>query len=110
MSERQTRDFIAINTVYWARMSTAPTSARRASLAALEAEVKSGKDSAGTALSADSLKKKATYARQRKNELEELASLKMVEPNLVFDDELTLRMGSRTIVLHDWGRANSRTT
>jgi glyoxylase-like metal-dependent hydrolase (beta-lactamase superfamily II) len=107
VSERQTRDFIALNTVFWARMSTAPTSARRASLAALEAEVKSGKDSAGTALSAEDRNRKATYVRQRKNELEELASLKMVEPNLVFDNELILRMGNRTIVLHDWGRANS---
>ena len=49
----------------------------------------------------------ATFVRQRKNELEELASLKVVPPNLVFDGELTLRLGARRIVLHDWGKANS---
>ncbi len=107
VSERQTRDFIDLNSVWWAKMSTAPTSARRASLAALEAGLASGKDSAGTALTAEQKAATATFVRQRKNELEELASLKVVPPNLVFDGELTLRLGARRIVLHDWGKANS---
>ncbi len=107
VSERQTRDYIALNSVYWAKMSTAPGSARRAALAALEAEARTGKDSSGAALTAEDRRRKETYARQRKGELDELASLKVVTPNLVFDNELTLRLGNRTLVLHDWGRANS---
>lgn len=107
VSERHTRGFIALNSVWWAKMSAAPGSARRASLAKLEAELASGRDSAGTALTSDQKSKTATAIRQRKSELEELASLKVVPPNLVFDNELTLQMGKRRIVLHDWGRANS---
>jgi glyoxylase-like metal-dependent hydrolase (beta-lactamase superfamily II) len=107
VSERQTRDFITLNVTYWSKMSTAAGSARRASLAALEAEVRTGKDSAGTALTADDRRRKEIYARQRKGELDELASLTVVAPTLVFDNELTLHLGGRTLVLHDWGRANS---
>jgi cyclase len=44
---------------------------------------------------------------KRRNELTELASLRVISPNLVFDQELSIDLGDRTVVLHDWGRANS---
>jgi glyoxylase-like metal-dependent hydrolase (beta-lactamase superfamily II) len=31
----------------------------------------------------------------------------VVPANLVFDKELTLTLGSRPVILHDWGKANS---
>ena len=107
VSERATRDYIELNGVWWAKMSTAPNSARRAALAQLETRLASGADSAGRPLSADEKKALAVAVRQRKAELEELASLRVVPPNLVFDHELTLTLGRRRIQLRDWGRANS---
>lgn len=108
VSERETRGWIALNQTYWARMSTAPGSARRAELAALERQLATGKDSAGVQLSAEVRKRLPLTVRQRTNELAELASLEVVTPNLVFDRELTLDLGGgRRVVLEDRGRANS---
>ncbi|MGH7631926.1 MAG: MBL fold metallo-hydrolase [Gemmatimonadales bacterium] len=47
VSERETRGWIELNQTYWAKMSTAPGSARRAELAELERQLASGKDSGG---------------------------------------------------------------
>ena len=107
MSERQTRDYIALNGDWWARMSTASSSARRAALAALEQELANGKDSTGRALTADEKRHHEGAVGQRKAELDELATLKVVPPNLVFDGALTLWLGGRRIELQDRGRANS---
>jgi glyoxylase-like metal-dependent hydrolase (beta-lactamase superfamily II) len=107
VSERQTREYIALNSTWWARMSTAPASARRASLATLQREVAVGRDSTGRALTAEEKRKDAKAIEQRQAELAELASLRVVTPDLVFDDELTLWLGGRRIELRDRGRANS---
>jgi cyclase len=107
VSERWTRDYIALNSTWWARMSTAPGSARRASLAVLEQEVAAGKDSTGHGLTAEEKRLRARAIAQRKSELDELASLRVVPPDLVFDGELTLWLGGRRIELRDRGRANS---
>jgi cyclase len=107
VSERWTRDWIALNGTWWARMSTAPASARRAALAALEQEVAAGKDSTGHALTAGERRERTRAVAQRQSELAELASLQVVPPNLIFDDALTLWLGGRQIELRDRGRANS---
>jgi glyoxylase-like metal-dependent hydrolase (beta-lactamase superfamily II) len=107
VSERQTRDWIAINSAYWSHMSSAPGSARRAALAALEQEAASGRDSSGRALSDDEKRQRGRAVRQRTAELAELASLRVVPPDLVFDGALTLWLGGRRIELQDRGRANS---
>jgi len=107
VSERESSEFIALNAAWWARMSTAPNSARRAGLAALETQVANQRDSTGQPLSAESRARLSKAINQRKAELEELASLRVVVPNLVFDRELTLRLGGRRIELCDRGRANS---
>jgi glyoxylase-like metal-dependent hydrolase (beta-lactamase superfamily II) len=108
VSERETARWIDLNATYWAKMSTAPASTRRASLAALEKRLALGADSAGqppyTARVKDSL---ARVIRQRKGELEELATLTVVRPDLVFDRELTLQFGKRRIQLVNRGPANS---
>ena len=108
VSERQTAGWIDLNATYWARMSTAPNSTRRASLAALEARLAAGADSAGSPPHAARVKDSlARVIRQRKGELEELASLTVVRPTMLFDRELTLQFGKRRIQLVNHGPANS---
>jgi glyoxylase-like metal-dependent hydrolase (beta-lactamase superfamily II) len=89
-------------------MSTAPGSARRAELAALERQLATGTDSTGAPLSSEVKRRLPRTIAQRKNEIEELALLEVVTPSLVFDRELTLDLGAgRRVVLEDRGRANS---
>lgn len=107
VSERNTRDYIDLNNTWWPSMSTAPDSAKRLSLAKLEDELESGVDEAGQALSADARQALERHIRQRHDELEELASLEVVAPDLIFDSALTLSLGDRRIELRDRGRANS---
>jgi cyclase len=107
VSERETARWIDLNATYWARMSTAPRSTRRASLAGLEERLAAGTDSAGRAYPPRARDSLATVIRQRKGELEELASLTVVMPDMVFDRELTLRLGRRRIQLVNRGPANS---
>lgn len=106
VAERETAGWIPLNATYWSRMSTAPASARRAALAALERETATGRDSTGRALSAEERRKRETAVGQRKRELEELASLRPVRPTMLFDGALTLSVGRR-VELRDRGRANS---
>jgi cyclase len=107
VSERESSQFIALNATWWAKMSTAPNSVRRAALAALETQVANQRDSTGHPLSAEARTRLTKAIGQRKAELDELASLRVVLPNLVFDHELILRLGGRRIELRDRGRANS---
>ena len=107
VSERESSQFIALNATWWAKMSTAPNSVRRAALAALETQVANQRDSTGHPLSAEARTRLTKAIGQRKAELDELASLRVVPPNLVFDHELNLRLGGRRIELRDRGRANS---
>ena len=107
VAERQTRDYVTLNAEWWAHMSTASTSARRAALTRLEEELASAKDSTGRALTADEKRHHQKAIGQRKSELAELASLQVVPPNLAFEGALTLWLGGRRIELQDRGRANS---
>ena len=108
VSERETARWIELNQTWWARMSTAPGSARRASLDSLEKQLTSGRDPAGGILSTEASRQLESAVRRRKGELEELASLRVVRPDLVFDGQLTLELGNgRSVVLQDRGRANS---
>jgi cyclase len=82
VSERDTRSWIDLNSTWWSRM-------------------------AGRRLSEEERKALDDNVRRRKAELAELASLKVVAPNLVFDHELTLWLGRRRVELRAQGRANS---
>jgi cyclase len=85
VSERETAGFIALNQAYWSKMSTAEGSTRRAALKDLPVDVRA----------------------RRQRELDELAGLRIVTPDLVFDGALTLPLGNRRVDLRDLGRANS---
>jgi glyoxylase-like metal-dependent hydrolase (beta-lactamase superfamily II) len=107
VSERETARWIELNQTWWARMSTAPGSARRASLDSLERQLTSGRDAAGGMLSTEAMQQLAFAVGRRKSELAELATLRVIAPNLVFDRQLTLDLGGRRVVLEDRERANS---
>lgn len=107
VSERQTARWIDLNATYWSRMSSAPASSRRAALTRLEERLAAGTDSAGAPLGADARRALEKTVRQRRGELEELGALTVVPPDLVFDRELTLQMGTRRIELVNRGPANS---
>ena len=107
VSERRTREFSALNTRYWSRFSTAPDSPRRQAIGDLEAELARGTDSTGQAHTPEARRKLETTIRQRQAELDELAKVRVVVADQVFDGAVTLWLGGRRVELVDHGRANS---
>lgn len=108
VSERQTANFIEINSAWWDKYSTSANSPRMTDDKALEDELAKGIDTAtGKPFSSDEFEKRKKVIAQRQNEKHELANLVVVKPNKVFDNELTLSLGKRKIILKDNGRANS---
>jgi glyoxylase-like metal-dependent hydrolase (beta-lactamase superfamily II) len=73
----------------------------------MEKDVARGADSSGHTFTADELAMHRGHIRQRRAELEELAALKVVTPDLLFDGQLTLPLGRRVLELRDRGKANS---
>jgi cyclase len=107
VSERATRDFIDLNSMWWAKRSGRPDQPKKVALAELEKQLAGGVDADGKALSGAARTTLERNIAQRRAELEELASLVVAPPDLLFDERLTLRLGKRRIELRDWGRANS---
>ena len=107
VSERENARFIEVNGIWWSKMATAAGSAKRATLGRLEQQLARGADSAGRPLTAEERRELDRDVRQRRGELEELAGLRVVTPDLLFDGELTLPLGRRTLELRDRGKANS---
>lgn len=107
ISDRESARFIEINNTWWPKMCRAEGSDKKKSLAQLEINFANGKDSSGHTFTPDELQKLRTTISQRKNELAELADLKVVAPNKVFDGAMTIDLGNRIIQLTDRGKANS---
>jgi cyclase len=107
VTERETREFSELNSHYFSRFSTAANSSRRNAVRELEAELARGRDSTGRAHSDQEKRRIETVIRQRKNELDELAKVRIVVADQVFDRAMTLRLGGRRVELVDRGRANS---
>ena len=100
VSERETARFIDLNGTWWSRMNAASGSEKRNDLKAKESELAAATDAAAR-------RKLEQVIRQRKGELQELAALEVVPPDLVFEGGLSLDLGGRRVELRDWGRANS---
>jgi cyclase len=107
VTERCTREFSQLNTRYWSRYSTAPDSPRRRALRELRTELARGTDSTGRAHTPDQRLHLETAILQRNGELEELAKVRVVVADQVFDGATTLWLGGRRVELVDHGRANS---
>jgi glyoxylase-like metal-dependent hydrolase (beta-lactamase superfamily II) len=108
ISERKNAEYISINSSWWGKSSVKENSAKRNAIHDLEKELKFGKDtSTRIAFSNDEIIKRKKIIEQRKNELLELSTLKVIPPNKLFDKQLTVDLGNRKIVVKDWGKANS---
>ena len=99
--------FIELNGIWWSRMSTQPNSTKRAGLARMEEDVARGADSSGRALSADERTMHQGHIRQRRAELEELKTLKVVTPDLLFDGRAHPPSGPARARAAGSGKANS---
>ncbi len=99
--------FIAMNQEKLPKGALAPNSFNRTTLARLEATLASGKDSTGRALTADERARLTRNVVRRRVELEELAKVKVVPPNVQFERELTVDLGNRRVEVRDRGPANS---
>jgi glyoxylase-like metal-dependent hydrolase (beta-lactamase superfamily II) len=107
ISGPQTREFISINPAATSRAGAAQGSPLRATLAALEARLASGKDSAGHALAPDVMSALKLNVAQRRIEMADLATMRVIVPDIAVKSELDLYLGSRRIEIRDHGRANS---
>lgn len=107
VSARDTARYIELNGIWWSRRQSAAGSSHRKTLAGLEAQLATGKDEVGQPLGAERRRTLADDVAHRKAELEELAGLEVVTPNLTFVDALTLTLGRRRVELRNWGRGNS---
>jgi glyoxylase-like metal-dependent hydrolase (beta-lactamase superfamily II) len=105
--EKEASGFLEINSTWWAKMTTAPNSAKRQALAELENKLAAGKDTSGKPFSETEIAAQKKIISQRKNELKELESLVVVKPDMTFEDSLVLDLGKRKVILKDWGNANS---
>ncbi|HEV7621546.1 MAG TPA: MBL fold metallo-hydrolase [Flavisolibacter sp.] len=107
ISEKETADFIHINGIWWSRSSTTFNSNKRKSLQKLEEQLSAGKDTSGKEFSDSAKSSLSKTIEQRKNELAELKDLKVVKPNTVFSNEMTVDLGNMVVLFKDWGKANS---
>ena len=107
VAQRMTAEYIAINSPWYAKRETAEGSAKRKSLQLLEKTYEGGRDTTGKDFTPDELARMQTIIRQRKNELFEFEELKVIKPNRVFEESLTVDLGNRKVLIKDWGRANS---
>jgi glyoxylase-like metal-dependent hydrolase (beta-lactamase superfamily II) len=107
VAERESAGWVVLNQRWWARMSTAPGSARRAAIDEMQKQVDSGVGEDGKPLDAAARALLARRIEQRRGELRELATLEVVEPDLRFDGRLVLPFDERRVELVDHGRGNS---
>lgn len=84
-----------------------PQSARRVDLRRMEQALIGGADSSGVPFTAGERRRLETAIQEAKTELEELAAIRDAPPTMLFEPDMQLDLGGRTVVLHDWGRANS---
>ncbi|MGE5098884.1 MAG: MBL fold metallo-hydrolase [Deltaproteobacteria bacterium] len=107
VSGAQTRDFIAINRAATARSAAANGSPLRTALAALEARLAAGRDTADQPISASAKADLEQHIAQRRAELDELSTLRVITPDVAVKNELDLFLGRRRIQVKNRGRANS---
>ena len=107
VSGADTREFIAINRAAAARESAAPNSPLRAKLASLEAQLASGLDSAGEPFAAAQRSALERNVRERRVELDDLSSLRVITPDVAVPHELDVFLGNKRIEIRNRGRTHS---
>jgi len=104
---KASRDFIAYWQERWPRFELAPDSASRAEVKEQEAWLAKGQDAEGKPIGAESRKLLERAVAQAQNELAELKTARVAAPERLFEEELRLDLGGRTVELRNRGRANS---
>lgn len=108
ISERESQKYIELNANWWSKMSTKANGQRNKSLNELIAETEKGIDTvSGKPYTAEEITKRKRSIAMRKNEMQELKDLKVIKPDKTFDNELTIQLGKRTVILKDHICANS---
>jgi glyoxylase-like metal-dependent hydrolase (beta-lactamase superfamily II) len=107
IAERNTARWLVLNQQYWQRLSAAPDSARRASLATLESELARGAGEDGIRFDDTERARRESIVLRRRQELQELESLAIVTPTRLFDDRISLDLGGLRVEIEDRGPANS---
>jgi len=107
VSGAQTRDFIAINRAATAKSAAATGSPLRTALAALEMRLAAGTDSTGQALTPSAKADLEHGIAQRRAELDELSTLRVVTPDIAVKTELDLFLGNRRVHVKNRGRTHS---
>jgi len=62
---------------------------------------------APAAADVETLARRYSALRQRRQEIDELSKLVVAPPTALFDTEMRIDLGHREVILHNWGRANS---
>ena len=107
LGPRASAPFIELNLEKLPKGALRPDSYQRRTLARLEATLARGSDSAGRRLTDAERESMTREVAMRRNELVQLARVKVAAPNLLFDGHLTLNVGGRRVEIRDMGRANS---
>jgi glyoxylase-like metal-dependent hydrolase (beta-lactamase superfamily II) len=108
LGARESAPFIELNLKKLPTGAIAADSRARRFLANLEANQARGRDSAGRAYTDDEKQAMAVSIAQRRFELVELAKVKVVAPNQIFEGTFTLDMGGgRRVEIRNMGPANS---
>ena len=107
VSGADTRELIAINRAATAGASVAPSSPLRARLASLEAQLANGTDSAGRPMSPEAKKELERNVRERRVEMNDLSSLRVITPDVAVPHELDVFLGNRRVEIRNRGRAHS---
>lgn len=107
ISEKESQKYIELNQEWWHKMSTADGSPRKNAYLELKKIYDNGADSTGKKYTGTSLDSLGKIVTQRENEINELASLKVIVPNKTFSGSMTIDLGNHKVMLRDHAKANS---
>lgn len=107
LGARANREYISINQERRRNYGRASASPGVDAIAHLDSLLHAGRDSTGRAFSAAELESLRVNIAQRRTELAELSKMQVAPPNVLFDDSLTVFLGSQRVELVNRGRGNS---
>ncbi len=104
---RANQSFIAINQERRSHAVPAADGPTRAGVKSMDSVLASGRDSTGRPLSAEDIARLKRYLADWRREIEEMATVAVAPPTLLFEGTLRLPLGGRVVELTDRGAANS---
>ena len=107
VAQVETRRIMDVMGPGYGRLVTDTSAAWIKTLTTLRARLRSGQDTLGHALSAETRRSLAENIAQRETEQREMASFTYAGPTLTFERSLELELGGRTVVVGNFGRGNT---